>query len=72
MEPIMHSHGSMLGATGVAASNTETSSRFMSLAGRATVFAVPLVALALLGLAGCKDVTIGPPEFPSCPPSCHR
>ncbi len=30
--------------------------------------AIPLVALALFGLAGCKNIEIGPPSSPSC---CH-
>jgi len=25
----------------------------------------------LLILAACKDITIGPPTWPTCPPTCH-
>jgi hypothetical protein len=34
--------------------------------------ALLVAVLGLVALVGCNGVTIGPPSFPSCPPTCHH
>jgi hypothetical protein len=41
---------------------------FPSLPRHLPAIAIPVVALELFGLVGCKNIEIGPPSSPSC---CH-
>ena len=62
------SRSSMLEGTGTPTRKAGPMDWFPSLPRHLPAIAIPLVALALFGLAGCKDIKIGPPSFPSC---CH-